>query len=162
MFGSFFYTIMEYINWIFPFNQTQGAVWYIEERNDTLAPILDQVLIDVEPQIDENKIRNDFQDLLYQDDLFPQLEKFSTPKKEFARYSAENDDIIPVHELTPLLDVTEVGVEPTPGHVFDTFSRYDSMNFDHKPRSKFWAYLYLAYVLLIIIVTLYLLIRKYI
>lgn len=51
------------------------------------------MVVDVEQSIPEHVIRNDFWDLLYQDDLFPETNRFSTPTKELAR-STVNQELL--------------------------------------------------------------------
>ena len=150
MFSSVIYTVVDYLNWMYTFNPSPGEVWYADGLNIPLTPISDQVLIDLEPEINEKQIQNNIQDLLNMDELFPQTEKLPTPAKEFERCAVETADIVPVQGMTPNLGVAEMGVEQMPGHIVD-----------HKPKIKFWAYLLLAFVLLVIIETLFFLIQKY-
>lgn len=74
-----------------------------------------------ETDLDENQIRNDFQDLLYLDELFPETEKFSTPIKELQR-CAQNTG--PVSDLTPPVDETDMSVLMT--ETYATWSSDDS------------------------------------
>lgn len=165
MIASFFASVTAWVYRMFTANQTTEMSVDIEncagnaeeqQHDSTPAPIKEQVVVDLESEINENRINNDFLDLLYLDELFPDSEKFSTPIKELQRIS---NVPVPVDDQTPTLDdMTELASIATTGLV--TPSEGSTIT-EQCSKKKCCLYAFISMASIVFIAILLLVIRKF-